>query len=576
MSLYISIRDAGRIEMKRFIPTIIAIVLIILVGGIFGVTKYIEKYSYSNERQNMQEYYGLQAPDEVAIVLGDQKIETKAKLIEGYVYLDFESVKKLLNDRFYVDSNENWFIYTTPTEIIKSQIGSKSFSTGGYEEPTDYTVCISSGDTMYIALDYVKKYTDFTYEYFDDPARIQLDKEWGERTVATIKKDTAVRLKGGVKSPILRDVTKGEKVVILEEMETWVKVKTSDSMMGYVENKFLDGKTTETTQSTSGYVEPEYTSIHRDYKINLAWHAIYTEAGNDSFEEYTAGTKGINVISPTWFSLTDNEGNYTNFASSTYVQKAHEKGMEVWALIDNLSQEVSTFEIMSYTSKRERLINNLVSDVMAVGADGINLDFEQISYDAGEHYVEFIRELSVACRANNLVLSVDNYVPRESTTHYNRREQGIVADYVIIMGYDEHWGGGGVAGSVASLPFVLEGIEQTLTEVPSQKVINAIPFYTRVWKTEGGNVTSEALGMEATQAFIRDNGIETHWDETTCQNYGEKTMNGILYQVWVEDNESITAKLNVMDSHNIAGVAEWKLGFEDSSVWDIIAQYQGQ
>jgi len=559
--------------MKRFIPTIIAIVLIILVGGGLAASKYIEKYSYSKEMQDLNEYYRITAPSDVAIILQNERIDTKARMIEGFVYLDFESVQKLLNDRFYIDSNEEWFIYTTPTDIIKSRIGTNSYTIGGYEETTPYTVCLIKDDTMYVALDYVKKYSRFSYEQFDNPMRIQLNTQWNDQTVATVKKDTAVRLKGGVKSPVLRDVAKDEKVIILDEMETWTKVKTSDSMMGYIENKFLDDKDIVTPVCDSDYVEPEYSSLVRDHKINLAWHAIYTAAGNDTFEEYTAGTKGINVISPTWFSLTDNEGNYSSFASSSYVAAAHNKGMEVWALLDNFSSEVSTFEIMSYTSKREKLINNLISDVLAVGADGINLDFEQISYDAGEHYVEFIRELSVACRANNIVLSVDNYVPRESTTHYNRKEQGVVADYVIIMGYDEHWGGGGVAGSVASLPYVYDGIEQTLSEVPSYKVINAIPFYTRVWKNDGGSVTSEALGMEATQRFIRENSVETHWDDDACQYYGEKVMSGILYQVWVEDNESIAAKLNVMDSHNLAGVAEWQLGLEDKSVWDVIERY---
>ena len=426
---------------------------------------------------------------------------------------------------------------------------------------------------IYVSLDYVGKFTKFDYTLFNDPARIQLDTKWEEQTVATVNKDNAVRLKGGVKSPILREVSKGEQVIILDKMETWTKVKTDDSLMGYIENKYLENENQITPVAKSDYVEPEYTSIHRDYKINLAWHAIYTQSGNDSFEEHTSGTKGINVISPTWFSLTDNDGNFTSFADSSYVNRAHSQGMEVWALLDNFNTSVNTAELMSYTSKRERLINNLISELLRVGADGINLDFEQISYEAGEHYVEFIREISVACRANNLVLSVDNYVPRESTTHYNRKEQGIVADYVIIMGYDEHWGGGGVAGSVASLPYVLDGIEQTLREVPSEKVINAVPFYTRVWKTNGGDVTSEALGMDAAAAFVKDNGIETEWDDQCCQYYGEKTMNGILYQVWLEDNESIAAKLSVMDSHNLGGVAEWKLGFENKSVWDVIGAY---
>lgn len=559
--------------MKKFIPTIIAIVLIILVGGGLLASKYIEKYSYTKEKQNMDEYYGITQPSDVAIIMQNQRLETKARMIEGFVYLDLDSVKELLNDRFYVDTNESWFIYTTPTEIIKSRINEKSYMIGGLEEATPYTVCIERDGVVYVALDYVAKFTRFTYAQFDNPMRIQLDTVWEEQTVGNVKKDNAVRLKGGVKSPILREVKQGEKVVILDEMDTWTKVKTNDSMMGYIENKYLENERQETPECTSSFIEPEYTSIHRDYKINLAWHAIYTTAGNDTFEEVTAGTKGINVISPTWYSLTDNEGNYTSFASADYVQRAHNKGMEVWVLLDNFNTNVDTFELMSYTSKRERLVANLVSDILAVGADGINLDFEQISTKAGEHYVEFIRELSVACRANNIVLSVDNYVPRESTTHYNRKEQGVVADYVIIMGYDEHWGGGGVAGSVASLPYVLDGIEQTLSEVPSQKVINAIPFYTRVWKTDGGEVTSEALGMEATQRFISENGVETHWDDKACQNYGEKTMNGIIYQVWIEDNESIAAKLNVMDSHNLAGVAEWQLGFEDKSVWDVIESY---
>lgn len=559
--------------MKKFIPTIIAIVLIVLIGGGVVATKYIEKYTYTKDKQDLNEYYGLSQADDVAIVWQDSKIETKAKLMEGRVYLDYDSVCDMLNDRFYVDYNENWFIYTTPTDIIKSHLGESTYMIGGSEQDFGCPITIVKGDTLYVSLDYVRKYTAFDYTLFNDPARIQVYTEWNEQTIATINKDNAVRLKGGVKSPILREVVKGEKVVILDRMDTWTKVKTDDSLMGYIENKYLSDEQTLTPSMENDFVEPEYTSIHRDYKINLAWHAIYTKAGNDSFEEYTAGTKGINVISPTWYSLTDNEGNFTSFADSSYVNRAHANGMEVWALLDNFNVDVNTKELMSYTSKRERLINNLVSDVLSCGADGINLDFEQISYEAGEHYVEFIRELSISCRANGLVLSVDNYVPRESTNHYNRKEQGVVADYVIIMGYDEHWGSGGVAGSVASLPYVLDGIEQTLREVPSEKVINAVPFYTRVWKTNGGEVTSEALGMDAAAAFVKDNGIETAWDDECCQYYGEKTMNGILYQVWLEDNESIAAKLSVMDSHNLGGVAEWKLGFENSSVWDVIGAY---
>ncbi|MFI3215168.1 MAG: glycosyl hydrolase family 18 protein, partial [Eubacteriales bacterium] len=142
------------------------------------------------------------------------------------------------------------------------------------------------------------------------------------------------------------------------------------------------------------------------------------------------------------------------------------------------------------------------------------------------------------------------------------------------MGYDEHWGSGGVAGSVASIGFVEDGITQTLEEVPANKVINGIPFYTRVWKTDSeGEVTSDALGMVDAATFITKYNVPTVWDEVTCQNYGEITMNGILYQVWMEDEQSIEVKLTIMDKHEIGGVAAWKLGFEDTSIWNLIAEY---
>lgn len=559
--------------MKKALPTIIAIVLIILVAlGLVG-SKVYEKYSYADDMQNMDEYYNLSAPDDVAIVLQNEVIDTKAKLIEGRVYLDFKSVQDLLNDRFYLDRNENWLIYTTPTDVIKSQLGTGVYDISGAENTMPYLISVVKDDTVYVALDYVKQYANFSYELFTEPNRIQLRTEWGPRTIATVKKESAVRYRAGVKSPILRKVQVGEEMVILEELENWVKVKTPDAMMGYIETKYLSSQMSDEEIPVSDYVEPEYSNLVRDHKINMGWHAIYTISGNDTFDEATANVGSMNVISPTWFSLIDNNGNYSNFSSASYVQKAHSKNIEVWPLLDNFSTEVSTLEIMSYTSRRQALVHNLVNDLLASGADGINLDFEQIPAEAGEHYVEFIRELSIECRANGLVLSIDNYASNAATGYYNRKEQGIVADYVVIMGYDEHWGSGGVAGSVASIGFVQDGIETTLNDVPAEKVINAIPFYTRVWKTEGGSVTSEALGMDAASNFVNNNGVETRWDDETCQNYGEKQIGDVFYQVWLEDAQSIDAKLNVMQAHNIGGVAEWKLGFENPSIWAVIDSY---
>ena len=559
--------------MKKFIPAIIAMGLIIIVVAASFGAKIIDRYSYSDEQQDMNEYYRIEQEDDVAIVLQNELIETKAKLIDGNYYLSHEAVQELLNNRFYADLNENLLIYTTPTEMITSVIGTNEYDISGAGEQTDYVISMMINEQLFVALEYVKKYTNFSYEPFTEPNRIALRTQWGERTSAVIKKDTNVRAKGGVKSPILRAVEGGETVTVLEKMEKWTKIKTSDAMIGYVENKFLKDEVTEQEIAVTNYEEPEYTSIQRDYKINLGWHQVMTQGANATFEEAVNGTGTMNVISPTWFSLIDNEGNISAIPSREYVNQAHARGMEVWGLVDNFNTEVSTKEVLSYTSRRQRLIGNLIDQTLAYGIDGINVDFEQLTYDTGEHFTQFLRELSIECRENGIVLSVDNYVPRESSTHYNRKEQGVVADYVIIMGYDEHWGSGGVAGSVASIGFVEDGIKKTVEEVPSEKVINAIPFYTRIWKTTGGEVTSEAVGMETAENFIAKYNVETRWDEETCQNYGEKQMGDTLYQVWLEDEQSIETKLTVMKKYDLGGVAAWKLGFEKKSIWNLLDAY---
>ena len=317
--------------------------------------------------------------------------------------------------------------------------------------------------------------------------------------------------------------------------------------------------------------------LSRDYKINLGWHVIGGVGGNDTLEETVAKTKGLNVISPTWFTLTGNEGEFSSFATTSYVERAHEMGLEVWALVGNVdSVDVDLYTVLSKTSNRRRLILQLLAAVREYNLDGLNIDFENVSLDAGEPFIQFIRELSIPCRKYGIVLSVDNYVPMNHTDHYDRAEQGVVADYVIIMGYDEHYNGSDEAGSVASINFVESGIKNTVAEVPKEKVINALPFYTRIWETGADGISSQAVGMEMAQTYVSDHGIATRWDEVTCQNYGEFQDGDRLCQVWLEDAESITVKLNIMEKYEIAGVAAWRLGFETADIWDVIEEYMNE
>lgn len=565
--------------MKKLMPVLIAIVLIIVVAGIGFGAKIAEKYSYSKERADLTEYFGITGSDDVPIIMQNEQIEEHAKLWDGVCYFDFATVHKYFNDRFYEDKKEGLLLYTLPNAIVSVPIGTTTVkvSTESAEGSRDYVIAKYEGDTLYVAADFVKEYANFSYALYTEPNHMQVYTQWGERQLATITKDTQLRYQGGIKSDILTDVSEGDKVIILEQMETWTKVKTGDAFIGYVENKKLSEPFADTPAPVTDYVEPVYESNTRDHKINLAWHAVAGVAGNDTLSEVMAQTKSINVISPTWFALSDNAGNFTSYATTEYVTQAHNMGLEVWGLVDNFTNEgIDTYEVLAGTTTRTYLINGLIDTALAYDLDGINIDFENISLDAGEPFIEFIRELSIPCRQHGLVLSVDNYVPMGYTSHYNRKEQGVVADYVIIMGYDEHYNGSETAGSVASINFVEKGIADTVAEVPANKVINAIPFYTRIWETNGTTVSSQAVGMELAQQYISDHGIDISWDEVTCQNYGEYQSGSSYYQLWLEDADSIRVKLNIMSKYGIAGVAEWKLGFETASIWDVIEEYMNQ
>ena len=424
-----------------------------------------------------------------------------------------------------------------------------------------------------MALEYVHKFTNFTYEVYEDPKRVIFKTENRDYQLVFVTKDSAVRHRGGVKSPILKKVTEGDELILLEEMEDWSKVETKDGFIGYIEKKHYGDVKSAVEQITPNYAEPEYTSLTSDSKISLGWHVVAATAGNDTIYEALQFQKGLDVISPTWFKLTDDAGNMSSFATANYVNIAHNMGLQVWAVIDDFTNPVDDYEVLSYTSKRERIIESLITEAKNAGIDGINVDFEKVSNEAGPHYVEFLRELSIECRANNLVLSVDDYVPYNFNSQYDIPAQGEVADYVIIMGYDEHYHGSGDPGSVASIDYVKHGITETLKSVPSKKVINALPLYTIQWRTTGTTVTDDYVTMVNQADMVSRLGGSYTWDETTCQNYLETDIGGTKYQVWLEDAESIQVKLNVMKANEIGGVAVWRLGYEDPTIWNVISAY---
>lgn len=562
---------------KRILPVIIAILLILVIaGGALGKVL-LDKYSYSKEEADWNEFYQVSESDRSAIILQDEMVEEQALIRDGVCYFDLATVHKYMNEVFYADMTEKLLLYANPTEVIRTTFGETSYTTTEGTQDAGYVISFVEGDTVYVAADYVKLFTNYSYDCYD--RHVQVYTEWGTRQVAQLKKDTAVRLRGGVKSPILTQAAKGDTLEILEQMETWSKVKTSDSVIGYVENKRLGDITEETETPVTDYQEPEYTALTSDSKICLGWHSIGGAGGNDTLYSMVSGTKGMNVIAPTWFSLTDENGSIRNFGTANYVTTAHNMGLQVWGVVDNFNYAnetgtaISTLNMLSSTTSRQNFVRNVTDAAVSLGLDGINVDFEQLSSDCGPHYVEFIRELSIQCRNRGLVLSIANYVPFNFNDYYRLDIQGQVADYVIIMGYDEHWHGSKDPGSVASISYVSGGLDRTLQEVPANKVVNALPFYTILWKTEGTDVTDEYITMNNEADFMSRAGVTAEWDEETCQNYAEWTSGNATYQIWLEDAESIAVKLNMMATKNIGGVAVWRLGYGTQAAWELINAY---
>lgn len=542
---------------KKYKPIVAVVVLVILVAVLGIVSHVVAKYIPSGEKMDLNEYYGEMADGEIAIVLGTEKLDERGLVDGDRVYLPLNVVNTYLNQRYYWDSANQQVLYATPSELTAVAASSESGDQVWLKD-----------DTVYLNLTYIQQYTDIDAYISKEPYRIAIQYQFDNIKTVTVKKNTSIRYRGGIKSPVVTSVKKGAQLRLIEELDNWDQVATDDGYIGYIDKKNV-GKASETTFDRN-FEREQYSYLTMDGKVNMVWHQVTSTDANAYFADATANMTGVNVISPTWFYLIDTSGNIANISSADYVAQAHEKGLKVWGLIDNFTQEVSTTETLSNTAARQNIISQLIQAATSVGMDGINVDFESLSEDVGIHFLEFLRELSIECHKNNLVLSVDNPVPEDFTSHYDRAEQGRVVDYVIIMGYDEHYVGS-EAGSVASLPWVEQGIQDTLAEVPAERVINAVPFYTRLWRTTGGNVTSEAIGMDQAQQVISENNVETYWDKTTSQNYGKYDIDNSTYQIWIEDSQSIAEKVKLVSKYNLAGVSAWKLGFENSGIWQVIS-----
>ena len=557
-------------QKKKAAPVLVVLILIVLVGAAGVVSFLINRYKPGTEYMAGNEYFNLTDENSVALIQNGELLEEQAVLIGGEPYAAYTYVESQLNSCFYWDEETKGILLTTSGGVQTLLPGDAAIAKTPGGQPA---VQQESDGTVYISLDVVKEYTDLDYAYYSDPNRVVIRNEWDGVEQATVQSDTAqVRQKGGIKSLILADVQKGDTLLYLENLDNWCKVMTADGYTGYIQTE--DISEPEAIEAWTAKKD-SYERITRDHKINLVWHQSTSTESNDAMAEMTAEMTGVNVISPTWFSVTDETGTISSLASADYVKLAHEAGREVWGLIDNFNEAFDETTDLAYASVRSRIIEQLLAEAASCGMDGINVDFENLKEAGIPHYLQFLRELTSAAHAQNLVVSVDTPVPQAYTMYYQRGEQARFVDYMIVMAYDEHFAGSEEAGSVSSLPFVQQAVEEMTRVMPADQVICGIPFYTRVWTEKFGQsaITSEVLGMDGAKNYAKENQMTETWDASLGQNVATVETSDARYTIWMEDEQSMEEKLKVIQSADLAGVAEWKLGFECADVWSLISKY---
>ena len=565
-------RKPGNGRLRWVIGGVGAVIVLALV--IFLV----QRYTPSKERMALTDYFVLTEEDQAAVIVDGTYYEDEADTPvhgiyqDGHPYLEISFLKEYLDDGYVYDGTENILRYITSSHVISVSPGSSTYMVDRSREQADHNIMIARDGAVYLSLDFMKQYTDLTYSIAEEPCRLIIEKAGYEKTTAALKRDTELRRHGGVKSPILKDGKEGDVVSVLDDYGSWSLVLTQDGVLGCVQNSRLGSRQQVVTEAT--LPKEEFSHILLDTDVVLGWHQVTSASANSGIADVLSRASGMNVISPTWFYLDDNQGGIADLGSRSYVDYCHQQGVQVWGLVSNLeNDEVDTTSVLNTTSSRDALVNNLIAAAITYNLDGINVDIEQLSGAAADGYIAFVKELSLKCEKNDLILSVDNYAPSASSMIYNRDVQADFADYVIIMAYDEHYSGGDEAGSVASIGFVEDAVKATLEEVPKEQVIMGMPLYSRVWYYDGTTLKSSAMGVAATANYIADHNMTMTWDEKLGQNYGEYTQDGVTYQLWQEDAFSIEEKLKVLTEHDLAGGAFWKLGFDDASIWSVTAKY---
>ena len=581
---------------------ILFLILIVFAAVAVFVSR---RFAPSKTRADLQEYYHLTAResidraaagnDELAIIIDNEILDLedtesfRARKYDDGVYVPLTLVRDHIDPRFYLDRYEGLVIFTDAEGSTITNVGSSTYTYNDREENAGYVIARDIGGEVYLNMEFVAEHSPISYLVLTDPARVYIKNQLGNIEYANAKSDTRMRTSSSKKASIVADVKKGAKLQILDLEDDWVKVIDEEGYIGFVQDKLLSDSFEESM--SSDYTEPEYTHILLDEPINMVWHGIYYYESNQYLADYTSNMTGVNVLAPTWFLFADMYGDILSYASQEYVDYAHENGWNVWAVLEDLDGE-SSEDILPYTTRRHAAISQMIGECLAYGIDGINVDLERVTSAEGDDFIQFVRELSVECRKNGLILSVSDYTPYSYNAYRHTDEQSKICDYVAVMAYDDYVGGS-EAGPNAGLPFVEESLSVCSGVVDMNRLIVGIPFYTRLWfENSDGTLGRDTCDMmtvedlsrehELTYTWLDDVGYDYSEFEETTEAYGEYNELGEYVEVpektaktriWYENAKSLEAKLKLISQYDVAGIASWRLGQETSDVWAVLEKY---
>lgn len=552
-----------------WLAMILAGVLVLILAAV-AVYKY---FAPSSEMRDLNEFFAL-SEGEVALIMDDKLLESKGITENGEIYIPSD-IAGNMDQRIYVDKKENILSYVTAGSVIQANADQTEYSLGKEKKQTQNPVMIKKDKEYYIALSFIGEHASCYYKEYSSPSRLVIMTDrFRTYQFGVLGSDTRIRTGPGKKYAYLTEAPEGSRVFVetgIKQENEYMAVTTIDGITGYIPVERLAS-----TEEGTWIFEKTAESFEQKglgKAVCLGWHQMTTNIS--SLSTSVDWAKCMNVISPTWFALSDNKGSYTSLANADYVNQAHARGLQVWGLINDFDENLKLSKILGVTSTRTKLINSLVGTAIQYDLDGINIDFEKVTKDTVGAYLQFLRELTVKCHANDLIVSVDNYTPADYNAFYNLEEQGKIVDYVILMAYDEHYFGGEESGSVSSIGFVEKGVRDMVAKVPKERVITALPFFTRLWKEEktksGTEVTSpSAYGMSSAESHLKAHGTTAAWDEETAQYYAEYKENGATFKIWLEEETSLKKKLETVMAQEVGGVAFWKLGFERAATWSMI------